>query len=89
MIAGEVTGLSCRLIIPPHERVLQKPRHKLPLTIISPTIWISIHMPKKKKYPSSKPVPQTSKMARSQNTPSKLQRDYNERVDFSQAQFGS
>jgi hypothetical protein len=41
-------------------------------------------MPKKKKSPSSKAVRQTSKMARSQNIPSKQQRDYNERLDFSQ-----
>jgi hypothetical protein len=41
-------------------------------------------MPKKKKSRPPKPVPQTSKMARSQNIPSKQQRDYNERLDFSQ-----
>jgi hypothetical protein len=42
-------------------------------------------MPKKKKRPFPKSVPRTSKMARSQNAPSKQQRDHNEREDFSQA----
>lgn len=41
-------------------------------------------MPKKKKRPSQKSVLRTSKMARSQNAPSKQQRDHNERKDFSQ-----
>jgi len=46
------TQLSCRQTIPPHKRILRKLRHELPLTIVWATIWVSIHMPDKKNYPS-------------------------------------
>jgi hypothetical protein len=39
-------------------------------------------MPQKKKRPAQKSVPHTSEMARSQNAPSKQQRDDNERETF-------
>jgi hypothetical protein len=36
------------------------------------------------KLPVTEPVPRLAKLARSPNTPSKQQRDYNEHVEFTQ-----